>query len=182
MLYDSGTASSGTLSTLVDSTKNWPTAALTGWLVSILTGTGAGQTKRIRTNTSNSLSITGGAPAGGNWAVTPDSTSSYVIYQGPQVETGRATGGTTSTLIDSNANWETNMWSGFSCVYDGITATVTSNTATTLTFTATQVSAPTSTSNYSLYFPGSSLTAVLPATGAFEGGNSGRIDTSTYAT
>lgn len=178
--YDSGTATSATASTLVDTTKNFPSAYLVGWKIRIVSGTGAGQIKTIRTNDATSVSISGGAPAGGQWAVTPDATSGYVIYQGSQVETGKATGGSTSTLIDSNANWATNQWSGYSCAFDNQVATVSSNTATTLTFTAT-VTAPTSSSQYSLYFPGSSVTSTNPSAGAFEGSNTGRIDTSTYA-
>lgn len=180
--YDSGTASSATSSTLTDSTKSWPSAYLTGWLVRILSGTGAGQVKRVLTNSSSSLTISGGAPTGGIWAVTPDATSSYVIYQGLPTETGKATGGTTSTLIDAGALWDTNMWQGFQCAFDGQVATVLSNTATTLTFSAAVTNAPTTVSQYSLYYPNTSLSAVLPSVGAVEGSVQGRIDSTLYAT
>jgi Cellulase (glycosyl hydrolase family 5) len=52
--------------------------------------------------------------------------------------TATATGGSTTTIIDSSRSWATNMWVGSTVTNanTGLTATVTANTATTLTFGA----------------------------------------------
>lgn len=52
---------------------------------------------------------------------------------------GDATGGSTTTCVDSTKAWTTNQWIGatFLNLSNGATSTVTSNTATTLTFGAT---------------------------------------------
>lgn len=169
---DTGTATSGSTSTIVQTGKVWGVDQWKGWLVRITGGTGSGQIKRIRTNSATTLTFTGGAPSGGLFATAPASGSTYTIYQGPMVETGKATSGSTTTIVDSGANWSTGQWAGYTANFtggtgSGQTPTVTSNTATTLTFAA-QASAASSTTTYSLYFPGASLTAPLAAVGAFD--------------
>lgn len=181
---DTGTASSGATTSITDSGKTWGTDQWKGWLVRTTGGTGSGQVKRISSNTGTVLTISGAAPAGGLWATTPDNTTTYLIYQGPQVETGKSTAaGTTTTLTDGGANWATNQWAGYSLSFtggtgSGQTATVSSNTATVLTFN-TQTTAPDSTTTYSLFYPGGSLTATQPATGAMEWHESAEKETGT---
>jgi prepilin-type N-terminal cleavage/methylation domain-containing protein len=75
---DTGYASGGSATTLNDATKAWQGDAFapstgSSYTVRIISGTGAGQTGTISTNTATQLSIT---PA---WASTPDTTSVYVI-------------------------------------------------------------------------------------------------------
>jgi hypothetical protein len=181
ILGDVGTATAGTSTTLSDSGKAWGANQYTGWLVRITSGTGSGQVKRIDTNTGTQLVISGSAPAGGQWATTPSTDSTYIIYQGPQVETGKATSGGATTLTDSNANWATNQWGGYTLEItggtgSGQTATVSSNTATALTV-PTWATNPDNTSTYALYWPGSSLTATQPSAGAFEQGDTARAET-----
>ena len=71
---DSGTVSSATASTLVDSSKAWTTDAWWFKEVYITAGTGAGQRRIIKKgNTGTSLPITP------DWTTIPDATSKYVI-------------------------------------------------------------------------------------------------------
>ncbi len=68
-----GTASSGTSNTLVDSSKNFQPTQWSGWTLTTLSGTGAGQQRIITTNTSNAFTVDS------NWATNPDSTTRYAI-------------------------------------------------------------------------------------------------------
>ena len=71
--FATGTATSATSTTLVQSTKNW---AVNQWRdayqVRITIGTGAGQIRVITANTGNALTVAA-------WTITPDATSQYVI-------------------------------------------------------------------------------------------------------
>lgn len=69
--YDSGTATSGSSTTLVDSGKTWEASGLINYQVRITAGTGRGQVRPITANTSTTLTIAAGA--------TIDATSEYVI-------------------------------------------------------------------------------------------------------
>ena len=69
--YDSGTASSGSSTTVVDSTKAWTASQWINYQVRITAGTGRGQVRVITANTGTTLTIAAGA--------TIDSTSEYVI-------------------------------------------------------------------------------------------------------
>ncbi len=75
------TATSATASTLVDTTRSWTTNAYestssNGWVVLITGGTGVNQLRSILGNTATALTVSR------NWATNPDSTSTYVIYDG----------------------------------------------------------------------------------------------------
>lgn len=76
---------------------------------------------------------------------------------------GRATAGTTTTLTDSNADWEVDQWAGYQLfIWTGTgkaqIATITSNTATILTFPTLSI-APDSTSEYQIVgYDGGTLT------------------------
>ena len=75
--FDAGTATSATSTTLTDSTEAWPVNRWSNYAVRILSGTGAGQVVAIASNTATALTIVG------NWQVTPDTTSVYVIQGDP---------------------------------------------------------------------------------------------------
>jgi hypothetical protein len=67
---------------------------------------------------------------------------------------GQATSGTTTTLVDADASWDINEWNGYSLwLFSGTgrlqRATITSNTATTLTF-GTITTAPDATTRYEI--------------------------------
>lgn len=78
-----GTATSGTVSSLVDSRRGdaafptvptWPDGGLVGLKIKILAGTGAGQVRTLASNTPNSVVPTV------NFSPAPDATSEYAIY------------------------------------------------------------------------------------------------------
>jgi hypothetical protein len=74
--YDSGTSSgSNTAGTLNDTTQAWAINEFVGGAVQIIAGTGAGQIRRIATNTATIISLD--FP----WATIPDATSQYDVYQ-----------------------------------------------------------------------------------------------------
>jgi hypothetical protein len=70
---DAGVATSATSTSLVDSSKTWSTNRWSNMMVSIVSGTGAGQNRSIVSNTSTALTVT---PA---WNTNPDTTSVYKI-------------------------------------------------------------------------------------------------------
>ncbi|NDD82968.1 hypothetical protein EBZ38_01615 [bacterium] len=79
--------------------------------------------------------------------------------------TGKASSGSTTTLVDSTAGWTTNQWAGYyAFIYTGTgrgqLGTITSNTSTTLTFSNTLTTAPDATSRYNIVgFDAGTLTA-----------------------
>jgi hypothetical protein len=85
--YDQGTASAGGAATLTDSTQSWSTNAHAGRVVKITGGTGAGQIRRIASNTGTVLTLAaaltdvgdGTVTSSANWTTPPDNTSTYVI-------------------------------------------------------------------------------------------------------
>lgn len=68
---DTGTASSATGTTLVDSTKSWTIDAYIGAWVTITGGTGYGQQRQVTDNDATTLTV------GVAWDITPDATSTY---------------------------------------------------------------------------------------------------------
>jgi hypothetical protein len=70
--FVNGTATSGTATTLVDSTKAWPSGGWVNFQVRIVSGTGAGQIRAITANNGTSLTVA-------TWTVNPDATSVYCI-------------------------------------------------------------------------------------------------------
>jgi hypothetical protein len=180
LLIESGTATSGAATTITDSGKAWKTNEHRGRLVRTTGGTGSGQVKHIGSNTATALTI---GTKSGDWATTPDSTTTYIIYEGPPVETNKATSGSTTTFVVSGAAWSVNKWAGYSLAItagtgNGETKTITSNTATTLT-TAAFVATLDNTSVGSIYWPGASLTHTGSHPGAFEYFDEGLKETTT---
>lgn len=76
-LIDNGTATSGSPTSLFDTSKSWAIDVFKGYLVEITVGTGAGQIRGIETNTATEIKIGGGASNW--WKTNPDSTSEYKI-------------------------------------------------------------------------------------------------------
>ena len=69
-----GQATAGAVGSLTDGGQDWPVNAWAGKYVSIVAGTGTGQTRRIASNTSTVLT-----PAT-NFTTAPDATSVYIIF------------------------------------------------------------------------------------------------------
>lgn len=69
----SGTATSGTSTTLTDITKIWDENSLTDYIIEIYDGTGKGQEGSVKENTSNTITIKG------TFATPPNNTSKYRI-------------------------------------------------------------------------------------------------------
>jgi hypothetical protein len=153
-----GIATAGSATSLTDSTKYWAVncwsntlpsgASNTGRKVRIIAGTGVGQELTITSNDATTLNFATAATA-------LDATSVYVIMDC----FGIATSASNTTLTDTTQNWETNIWAGkrlritSGTGYGGTTVpevVITSNTQTTLTFGASQVT-PDATSTYAIY-------------------------------
>ena len=158
----SGVATSGTTTSLTDSSKNWPVnywsntfptgVSNTGRKVRITKGTGAGTEMVITSNTATTLNFA-------TQSFTPDSTSVYVILDSYGVVT---TGGTT-TLTDNTQNWGTNVWSGKRVRITGGTgagseSVISSNTQTVLTL-VTSITTDT-TSTYAILAPNNKGTGI----------------------
>lgn len=126
-----GFATSGSVTTLVDTTKNWPVnfwSKTTQRKFRIVEGTGVGNEIAITSNTNNTLTFA-------TQAFSPDTTTRYIIMD----TFGSATAGTTTSLTDSTKNWEVNAYANkrvrfLSGTGQGNEYTITSNTATVLNF------------------------------------------------
>ena len=77
--YDGGVATSGGASTLTDSTQAWATNRWVNYRVTIVFGTGRGQTLNILSNTATELTLVQPWASSAANAVTPDNTSVYLI-------------------------------------------------------------------------------------------------------
>jgi hypothetical protein len=94
----SGITSAGS-NTLEDATQNWAANTWVGYIARVTKGAGDGQERRIIANTGNRLTLAS------NWTTIPTAPSIYVI-------TPAATGGSTTSLEKTGANWPTNEWRG----------------------------------------------------------------------
>jgi len=128
-----------TSTTLQDTTKTGPKAwtanQWAGLVVRITAGTGAGQTRTVSSNTTNTLTV---SPA---WITTPDGTSKYIITA------------SSTALADNTKAWTANQWAGRPVVINagtgaGQTRTVVSNTTDTLTVLPAWDPIPDGTSEY----------------------------------
>lgn len=147
---------------VVDGSKNWIVNEHVGRLVHIMIA-GVNPTSQIRwiiSNTATTLTVNT-IVAGVN------GTSKYVIYDSKvfgiddqqkmddRVGYGQATGGTTTTLIDTTKKWVPNMYVGYlfkveaGSGYGSGRIAITSNTSNTLTF-GTQTFVPDSTTKYEI--------------------------------
>lgn len=146
----SGTATSSQSTTvLVDSSQNWDVNEHTGKLVGIYAAgvAGAAQIRRITSNTATTITLTGSITAATN------GTSRYAIFDiaaigkatqfslPTQYGFGYATAGTTTSLTDSTKNWVPGSWVNYRVRITAGTGlgnefAITSNTETTLNYTA----------------------------------------------
>jgi hypothetical protein len=140
-----GWATSATATTLVDSTKAWVNNQWQNCRVRIVCGTGLGNEAAITSNDATTLTVA-------SWGVaTPDTTSKYEIMD----SYGIITTGTLNTPTNSASKLVANQTSGkrvkiIAGTLIGTEATITANTATTIT---ASVGTPDTTSYYVVYEP-----------------------------
>lgn len=132
MVTANGTATSGSTTTLVDSSKSWDVDEFAGLWVMIIDGTGEGQMVKIVSNTATTLTFAAITTA-------PDATTVYQITAGkPGYAIGVATSGSATTIVNSAKTWTTNQWTNYqvriiSGTGVGQIRNISSNTSTTLT-------------------------------------------------
>jgi hypothetical protein len=95
--FESGSRSGGTATTLIDATKNWPTNFYTNAIVRIINGAGAGQTRRITSNTATQLTVSA------SFSGTLNATTRYEIEIVSEV--GIATTASATAITDVSKNW-----------------------------------------------------------------------------
>jgi len=95
--FESGSRSGGGPATLIDATKNWPTNFYANAIVRIISGAGAGQTRRITSNTATQLTVST------NFSPALDPTSRYEIEVVSEV--GIATSASATAITDVSKNW-----------------------------------------------------------------------------
>ncbi len=139
----SGQASSGSTTTLVDSSKAWKDNQWASYRIRIIAGTGLGNEFAITSNTPTTLTYS-------TQPFTPDTTTRYMI-----MDTYGVSNGTNSTtqLQDTTKNWTVNQWAGkrvriTSGTNQHAEYVITSNTANTLVWAAAV--APDTNSTYSI--------------------------------
>lgn len=147
---------------IVDASKNWDVNELTGKTIGVATLglNGSYQWRRIASNTATTITLTAGITAAVN------GTSRYVINEAEalgrdvqypiltQGAAGAATGGSTTTLVDTSKNWIPGSYNGYRVRIVAGTGlgnefAITTNTATTLTY-ATQTFTPDITTRYQI--------------------------------
>lgn len=143
-VWAKGLATSGTTTTLTDTTKNWVTDELKDRYIQIYSGTGEGTLKRITTNTATTITWSGALGS----AI--DTTSRYLVTG---FEGGTATGSTSTTLSDSSKTWAVNQWKNYtvrivSGTGIGQVLPIISNTSNALTLYKPWGTALDTTSNY----------------------------------
>jgi hypothetical protein len=139
-----GMASSGSTTTLADSSKGWIPNQWVGYLFKIEAGTGYGSGRiAITANSTNTLTFA-------TQTFTPDTTTKYEIADA----WGIASSGALSTINEiTYKNWVVNQWAGkrvkiIAGTLQGTEAVISSNTATALTAV---VGTPDATSVYAIY-------------------------------
>lgn len=137
-----GYATGGSTTTLIDSTKSWIPNKWASYRIRIVAGTGLGNEYVITSNSATTLTYSA-------QTFTPDTTTKYIIMD----TFGTATGGSTTTLIDTAKNWAVNQWAGKRLRMTSGTGVsqelaIVSNTSTTLTFAA--ASAPSTDTTYTI--------------------------------
>jgi len=136
---DSGTATSGTTSTLTKTGAGWETNEWKNGFITLTGGTGSTRSRRILSNTSDTITFQRVL----NTA--PDATTTFNLWKaGIFIDGGRVTTTGATTITDNLATngWGTNSLKGATVTFVGgsaatpATMTVLSNTATTITFTS----------------------------------------------
>jgi hypothetical protein len=160
-----GYYSTQTTTTLVDASKNWTPHEHIGKLLHLCVA-GTAPTSQIRWITENTATTLTVATV----VAAINGTSKYAIYDSKVFGTenqfkqanrsafGHATGGSTTTLIDTSKNWIPNCWIGYKFRIDAGTGfpattgliTITANSETTLTYSV-QTFTPDATTHYEIY-------------------------------
>lgn len=141
-IWEKGVATSGTSTSLTDSSKSWQTNQFANYWVRVYSGTGENQLRQIASNTSNTLVYASGTVV--------DSTSKYLIEG---LDAGVVSSATSSTLVDSTKSWEDKRWNNMAVLITSGTGagqlrSIVSCVGTTLTVTPNWNVNPDSTSNY----------------------------------
>lgn len=139
-----GFATSGSTTTLTDTTKNWTPNVWNNKKIRIIAGTGIGQETAITSSTATTITILG------TWT-SPDSSSVYSIEDCY----GVISSSSTTTMGDNTQTWPTNYFVNKSVKFVTGTAAqlepaITQNTSTVLTFTAI-TAGPTVGTPYAIY-------------------------------
>ena len=145
---NTGWATGGSNTSLVDSTKKWVDRCWVGYSLRIVLGTGAGSEIAITGSTDNTLSFA-------SQSFVPDATSKYIIMDSFGLMTN-VTNVTNATITDSTKNWTVNQWAGrrlrvTSGTGAGAEIAITSNTNNIITCTGVFATAPDTTSTYQIY-------------------------------
>lgn len=131
-----GYATSGTTTTLTDTTKSWVPNQWLGYNFKIETGTGYGSGRiGITSNTSNTLYFT-------TQTFSPDATTKYEIADSWGILTAGGAAAALNITETGTKNWQTNQWAGKRVRYTAGTnvsneGAIVSNTSTTITTSAT---------------------------------------------
>ena len=142
---NTGWATTGTTTTLVDSTKNWNANQWAAYKLRIISGTGYDK---------NEITIISNSGSTLNFAVqtfSPDATTKYIIMDSFGLCTSLGSG---TVLNDTTKAWKVNQWAGKRVRITSGTGvmsetTITSNTATQLT-AASGMGSPTTDSTYTI--------------------------------
>ena len=126
--FNFGYATGGSTTTIIDSEKNWEPGSWVNYRVRITAGTGLGNEFAITANTDTTLTFA-------TQTFTVDTTTRYEIMD----TFGIATAGSSTTLTDTTKNWKVNQFAGkrvrfYAGTGQAVEQTITSNTATVLTF------------------------------------------------
>ncbi len=139
--YLKGTASGGSTTTVIDSDidgKNWTVDEWANHYVIIETGNNIGKIRKIISNTFNTLTV----EAFSSNVINGNAYKIIPYLQGVQSygtkDSGNATSGTTTTVVDTAKAWSTNEWQNLYVLMEtgsnaGELSQITSNTADTLT-------------------------------------------------
>jgi hypothetical protein len=108
----SGTATAGGATTLTDSGASWIVNQYTGATITILSGTGSGQSRTVASNTSTVITISSA------WSVNPNSTSVYLIQKTAWTKFWQAramisTGGSLTGLTIGNITFSSSTQEAF---------------------------------------------------------------------
>jgi prepilin-type N-terminal cleavage/methylation domain-containing protein len=178
-----GTLTGGSSTVLTDSTAIWTANALAGYTAFIVSGTGAGQSGTIASNTATALTL------GAAMSPAPKAGSVYRVSSVPCSVTfalsgaGKLTAASATTLTDNTAAWTINQWAGNQVfiVSDtgastpgaaaGQFATIASNTGNVLNLSSSLSPVPTTASGSSMYRINNGLTATVTVQWTYKGRN-----------
>jgi hypothetical protein len=153
--------------TISDTTKNFPINSLSKYCLYIISGAGAGQFKDIISNTATNIVVNG------NFAISPNNTSTYVVLDAIWETMGLVTSSTSTVLTDSTATFKTAAaFAGLNLIMvtgaaSGEVVRVTGHTNTALTVTPGFINTPSAGDIYHLY-SGTTPSVITPTVGASE--------------